>query len=366
MTSINSVSFCGNENKKEKVKNKGALAGFAASTLVSGVVSYPQKGALEFAKKTSKLSKKDSVELSKAMQKSLKDSGLAEKGVKIFNVQETNGLGGYFKTIFKKSQELVKKIENKDFKNILKDFYTVDKDFLEIDKKDKRAFEALKEEVASKGVVKHIEKRSKDVADGIKNLGAQSMMTIFQNGANACYLPGANKIILPSKSLRTSVFHEMGHALNANGNVILKCLQKSRNLTRGIPGLVLLISLLNKRPQGSEKVDTSTVKGKIQNVSDKIKNNAGLITALSMAPMVFEEGLASLRGQGIAKNLLKEGMLSKELLKKIKMGNLAGFTSYALALVGAVAATEVAIKVKDGIQKRHEDKIIQKMQIHQG
>ena len=88
-----------------------------------------------------------------------------------------------------------------------------------------------------------------------------------------------------------------------------------------------------------------------------------------MAPMLLEEGLASLRGQNLAKNLVKDGTLSKELFKKIKLTNLGGFTSYATAILAAIVTCEVAIKVKDKIQQKYEDKKMRKnlvCEAHQG
>ena len=89
-----------------------------------------------------------------------------------------------------------------------------------------------------------------------------------------------------------------------------------------------------------------------------------------MAPMLLEEGLASLRGQNLAKNLVKEGTLSKELFKKIKLTNLGGFSSYATAILASIITCEVAIKVKDKIQQKYEEKRALKLektlQAHQG
>lgn len=188
-------------------------------------------------------------------------------------------------------------------------------------------------------------------------------------GLNACYLPKANKIITPDKHLQTSVFHEIGHALNANGNILTKGLQKCRPLAKFVPTIVLLVSLLNKTPKNANNSEENKSEGILKKTANGIKNHAGLISGLAIAPIVIEEGLASLRGQKLAKGLVKEGKLSKELFKKIKLTNLGDFTSYASLLVATVIAINAAIKAKDKAQQKYEDKIMAKNNtryLHQG
>lgn len=354
---ISPVSFCGNKEKKQKIKNKGFIRGQMANGAIATAASLPTVGILQAMKKVSKVSKKEIDDLSIASQKGLELTGLKQKGVEIFSIQEDPELktkmkdligcaGKLYKSIFSKNDELIEQCAEEAKKSLERLFENA--------KEDQEAMDALKTEILSSKKLKNgIPEMNEAIAQNIANMQA---LTMFKNGSNACYLPHANKIILPSKTLRTSVFHEMGHAMNNNGGMIMKALQKCRPLAKIVPGAVLMVSLLNKRPKNSEKVDTSTLKGKMQNVADKTKKHAGLITGLAMLPMVLEEGIASLRGQGVAKKLVSEGSLSKELFKKIKATNFGGFASYALAATGAVAACELAIKIKDNIQKKYEEK----------
>jgi len=72
--------------------------------------------------------------------------------------------------------------------------------------------------------------------------------------------------------------------------------------------------------------------------------------------MLAEEGLASLKGGNVAKNLFKDGKLSKELLNKVRISNISNFAGYLALAAGAVLGTKLAIKVKDKAQAKYEAK----------
>ena len=354
----------------KKIKNKGFLRGQYAGSIAATPLTLLSSVAVSQMRKTSEISKKDSIDLSIATQKALKKSGLADKGVKVFKVKEVDFLGD------------LKKLYSTFAKMIKGEDIDIDLDQLEnltslikIRKEDIKPASAFAEELKNNKLLKSLMNSKAFKNEDIKPDEfllpiANKQLLQFKMGMNACFLPKANKVLIPDKHLQTSVFHELGHALNANGNVLLKALQKCRPLAKLVPVMVLITSLLNKRPKNSQKLENDTTKNKIQNVKDGIKNNAGLITGLSMAPMLLEEGLASLRGQNLAKSLVKEGALSKELFKKIKLTNLGGFTSYATAILAAIITCEVAIKVKDKIQQKYEEKralkIAKALQAHQG
>ena len=235
-------------------------------------------------------------------------------------------------------------------------------------RKDKKALNALQTEVNANvakrmGKMKHmpeeIQQTIKSSLESLSGLMAKMQGMMFKTGSNACYLPNANKIITPDKTLQTSIFHEMGHALNNNGGIIMKTLQKARPVAMALPGIILLASILNKRKVNDEQLPTDS---KFQRLKDGIKRNAGKLTALAMLPVVAEEGIASLRGGKIAKGLFKDGKLTKEILNKVRLTNLGGFATYALSLIGAVATVKLAIKVKDNIQAKHEAKVDAKYQ----
>lgn len=333
---INSVQVNQNEKTKKpkKIKNKGFMRGNLAATAVSIPTSIASIGLIKGMRKASKISKGDSIELAKATQEALKQSGLAEKGVKVFKINEMS-----FKDIMKLGP----------FEGMYQ-------------KGDRKALRAFGEEVLSQHKwLKNIIGDEIQDPKMLENLGHLTGLQ-FKIGANACYLPKANKIVTPSKHLQTSVFHEMGHALNSTGKGILKGMQKIRPLAMIAPAVILTVSLLNKRKVDDE---TSAKDSKLQKAKDFVKRNAGKLTALAFAPMVIEEGMASLKGQKLAKNLVKDGKLSKELLKKVRGTNAIGFASYVLTAATAVISAKVAIKVKDKIQAKYEAKQLA-MQAHQG
>ncbi len=347
MTKISNLPSVQGENQK-KTKNKGVIRGYMLGTLASAPVALGNFGAVFGMRKLSEIGENDSFAIREAASKALENSGLAQKGVEIITVKEEDLISKAFAAL-----------KNKNIRDIDIDLSTSEG--------DRAAIGALANEVKENKLWKFISKLFKDnkeVSDAYEEAIDSKAKQVFQQikiGLNACFIPNSNKILVPDKHLQTSVFHEIGHAMNANGSVFLKALQKCRPLAKFVPAAVLLISLLNKRPKKSEKLDNTTTKNKLQNTADVIKDNAGLITGLSMLPMLLEEGIASLRGQNLAKNLVKEGSLSKELFKKIKLTNLGGFASYATAIAAAIVTCEMAIKIKDKIQKKHEAKVLEKV-----
>lgn len=332
-----------------KYRNKGFNRAQLAQTAVVLPSSILSLGILAKMKKVSQITQEDSVALSKAVQAGLKKSGLYKKGVRVYKIQEA----------------VLPKLKDLDFKSLQdiessEALKSLSKSF-KISKGDIKAVFALTKEFSSNKLMKRIfsNKSVKKYVD-FKTFVASSVkrqVVQLKLGLNAFFLPNANKIVTPSKSLQTSVFHEMGHAMNANG--ILKGLQKIRPVGLILPGVILTLSLLNKH---KAKDDINPNDSKIQQGKDFVKKHAGLLTGLAFVPMVLEEGIASLRGQGIAKKLVSEGKISKELFKKVKLTNLCGFSSYALTAITAVAAAKIGIAVKDKVQEKYEAKKMAKLE----
>ena len=320
--------------KEPKMRNKGFFRSQYAAGLLALPASAVNFGIIGGMRKVSQLSKEDTAQLTHAARKGLHESGLYEKGVRTYKINEIS-LVQTLKKIYKSPAKAL---------DIL----------FKVNKKDNPALNVIKEELRSGKRYKNVlKKHGSDIAELYAENSAKAGSLMYKFGLNAGYFPHANKIITPNKSLQTSVFHEMGHALNNNGGIILKSLQKMRPVSTFAPAVILLMSLLNKRKTTDEtnKNDSAMQKG-----ADFVKRNAGKLTALSFLPMVAEEGIASLRGQGIAKKLVKEGTLSKDLFKKIKLTNLGGFSTYALAAAVAVVTTKLAISIKDKIQAKYEAK----------
>ena len=168
----------------------------------------------------------------------------------------------------------------------------------------------------------------------------------FKHGANAAFFPDANEVVVNSKNLYTSVYHEIGHAMNKNGNFFTKALQKARVLTPFgvsiIAPIVLAVGLLHK----VNKTKPQNEKGKVEKTLDFVSENAGKLTLASYAPMLAEEGLASIRGLKLASK-----HLPKDVIKKLGFNYMKAWGTYAL-LAGAVAGgvalgINVANKIKN-------------------
>ena len=360
---MSSVSFKSTPARAEqpKYRNKGYIRGQWAYSLAATPVSLVSVPALKLMKNASKLSKENSLQLSKAIPAALDKSGLGAKGVKTYTITEKPMMKGFLKKLSK----LFSSKNNPE--TVFSDLEKAAKKFMTYSKEDEGALNVIKTELQSSKRFKRLSKipMFNEMKDSIAEIGAKVNGLIFKEGMNAAYFPKANAIITPSKSLRTSIFHEMGHAMNANGGIILKSLQKMRPMASIVPAIVLADALLNKRKTTDEKLENNSVGNVIQNVRLGVKKHAGLISAAAMLPMVVEEGIASLRGQKLAKGLVKDGILSKDLFKKIKLTNLGGFTTYAATMVGIGLATKVAVDVKDTIQAKYEQKKLAKFQAKQ-
>ncbi len=315
-------------------KNKGAVRAYAASKLFRAPTMMLSAAGLYAFKKFNDYKPNDTVELNGAIDEALKQTGLYDKGVRVLQMEEKSLEGGI--------SGVIKSLKNPPFTA-----------------KDKPVLDIIKNNVGKCGPVKRIlNSQNKTIANVGKNFVDFSVNTlggIFKFGLNACYMQGENKVIIPDKTFQTSVFHEMGHAMNFNDKGIFKKLSKSRALGKLAP-LVLLVSLLNKRKTTDE---ISSNDSKVQKGADFIKRNAGKLTALALLPKLLEEGVASLRGGKVAKGLMEDGKLSKELLSKVKRINAYGFSTYLIGMFASVAAIKTAIHIKDKIQAKDELKTTQ-------
>lgn len=338
-------------HKKKKAKNKGFIIAQNTHSLITTAATVACIPITKLAKKASLISKDESLELLNAANKGLKQTGLADKNAEIFKIHEVPLEKGTIKKSVKNVFNLVKAVIKKDEKSIDKissDFKNLTEKLLTYTKDDQKALGAINNEFKTA-----LLKGAKD--DGafeIPQILINALAFPVKSGSNAFCLSKTNKIIIPDKSLQTTVFHEMGHALNANSGAITKGLQKCRGLSKQIPQLILLISLLNKTKTTDEtdKSDSIFKKG-----SNFIKRNAGKLAFITSLPTVLEEGIASLRGQKVAKNLVKEGSLSKDLYKKVKISNLAGFSTYLIAALAFGWGVKKAVEVKDKIQEKNEN-----------
>ena len=179
----------------------------------------------------------------------------------------------------------------------------------------------------------------------------------FNEGSNAVYIDGGKKgkaVIVSEKQLHNNVFHELGHAMNANGNVITKSLFKSKILSPyGVPLImpILLANALWHKDSDKNKND--------EKIMDKTRNflakHAVGLTALSLAPMVAEEGLASIRGLRAASKYLP-----KESVRKLGWNYSKAFMTYVLLSGGITLGVDLGIKLANKIKTdAHNKKIMQ-------
>lgn len=159
----------------------------------------------------------------------------------------------------------------------------------------------------------------------------------FIEDSGICFAKSSNKIILPKNNHILGMFHEMGHAL-VNSSSFGKIISKSRNAF-GLCVPIYLISMLKtKKAQGEEP------KNKIDKAGDFVKNNAGKLAFLSFAPLLLDEGLATIKGNKIAKEVLGEN-----LAKKVAKANKLGFSTYALLATCTSFGLFLSTKIKDKI-----------------
>lgn len=157
-------------------------------------------------------------------------------------------------------------------------------------------------------------------------------------GRNAGYSPLTNSIIIPDGKMQSSVFHEMGHAMNYKFSKALKYLQLSRFPLKQVSLPIVLAGICTsiKEPAEDGKLSTG------DKVKNFIHNNAGKLVFATTIPALLEEAIATKKGNKIAKKILPE-----EMFKSVKNSNKYGFLTYAFSAVLAGLSTTLAVKLKD-------------------
>lgn len=294
-------------------KNAGVLDGILVNGLGGTVATYAIGQTFSpISKMINKGISADKIEiLNNAFDSTFERTGMAKKGVTVLRADNTKGC-----------TDLLNKIGEHAKNNKIVAFI---RKFVP----DKNAFD---EAISSRA-------RNK--------IGAA--INSVKDGRNAFYTPDAKIIMLPQKGKgpQLSCFHELGHSLNHLSSKFSNILRKTRQPSV-LLGIALTISALSLK---SEKNAVDENGEKKKGVRQFIKNNVGIIAAASYLPTVIEEGLASLKGQKLAKDALKS---APDLLKKVRLSNLAGFGSYVAMAVATGLVAELAVKVKDKAQKEHD------------
>lgn len=139
-------------------------------------------------------------------------------------------------------------------------------------------------------------------------------MGMIKKGLNACYNPKNKHILVSTEGHYSSVFHEIGHALNNNSNGFMKVLQKARRISPKmlpIAGLgTLAVGLFHK------KNDTQQKQKKI-NILDFIHNNTSKIMFTIFCPVMLEETVASFKGIQLAKKYLSKAQRQQHIKNNV-------------------------------------------------
>ena len=331
----------GIHNSQPKTKNKGYLRATYAQSLAALPTAALSLGAMGLMNKVGNISKEDTITIKRSVSRAIKDTGLKDDGVKAVFVEASNAksLKGIVKTIIN--------LYNQPSKNDQKAMKIIVKETKETIRKNKIAqiyMKQLDELVGDDATMKTT------VNEIVEKASSLPIMAQIKTASNACYLPYAKAVLVPDKKLITSGFHEIGHALNANKSKFWSFVQNNRKACMAATGIISTIALLTK----TKATDETPAKG-TEKVGHFVKKNAGILTFASMIPVIAEEAMATIKGNKIATK-----MLDANLLKRVKIGNALGLSTYILGAIGAAVSITAAVKVKDSIQAKHEEKVAQK------
>ena len=135
-----------------------------------------------------------------------------------------------------------------------------------------------------------------------------------------------------------AIFHEFGHAVNAYSNDYKTILQKVKSIRKTIP-FIFFSAFLTER-----KNNPVTQKDKAVN---KLKDNCGILAAAVSVPTLIEEGLASVNGAKLAKNVFDE-----EMIKKVNKNNLKAWSTYMLSTVLYGTTIQAGVYIKDKMYEK--------------
>ena len=189
---------------------------------------------------------------------------------------------------------------------------------------------------------------------GIKNSFQRRMkdnyFETFKNGANAAFFPKNNECVVHTERLYDNIFHELGHAMNKNGNFFTKSLQKARVITPFGASIIAPIALATALFHKVDKTKPKEQKGFLEKTNDFIAEHAVGLTALSYVPMLAEEGLASIRGLKAVKP-----HVTKEVFGKLAKNYAIAWGTYGLIAAGVTAGVAAGIALAKHIRNSASD-----------
>ena len=276
-TTVNKVE----QPKGIKVQEKGSIRALAASQAVTLATLPVGIGAVAGMQKVAKsLSPEQIKVLNETADRLIKETKLADKGVKIHNVVSA-GL---------------------NFTTLPDSVYDVINQYSAIANGKNAAF--------------------------LNN----DMKDIFGN-----VLHEKNSIIINREKLPTAVFHEIGHAFNYNSSKFWKAMQGVRTPAMLIAAGLALFGAVTKKAEAEDGKELTAG----QKAKNFVRDNAGILASLSMLPVIAEESMASIRAaKWASKNLTKD--LAKKVNRSNIFGAIS-YTVAAVGLALA-AQTAVKVK----------------------
>ena len=309
-----------NENSNGAVSAVGGIAaGWASYKYLPKIVQRPY-GRYIFGE-LDKLTKEENNMYWNAAHKALRTSGLQEKGVELINLNSKSNIDSVTQDLFVKSTKNAQKTLNKIMK--------------------KQNIPTSQTKTGAKATIQTVTKprpRWKYILFGPSGEDKlKGALKDVSEGQNAFFHTASKNIYVNNDKMGFSVFHEMGHAVNANSTTGKKILSYGRHFTAFMVPILLATALIKKRKPENE-AEPNNVKRK----KNFLKDNIGLITFGCLTPTLVEEGLASINGAKLAKNVL-----NPEQLRKLNITNAKAWSTYFVGAVLASVLAQFAVKIKD-------------------
>jgi len=180
---------------------------------------------------------------------------------------------------------------------------------------------------------------SKKIKELLKN---QQILTYSAiQGKNAFFNKLTNEITYNKDKMPLPTFHEIGHAMNRYYSKTGNFLQHKKYFSNKYAGMVALLALFAPAKCSQKENNQQSTEDK---AIGKFRDYSGLIAAGISVPTVIEEGMASFKGNKLAKQLL-----NPDLYKKVKKNNLLGFATYATSAIITGLATYAGVELKNTV-----------------
>lgn len=171
-------------------------------------------------------------------------------------------------------------------------------------------------------------------------------------GMNAFFSPKRKSVTYNKNYMPAAVYHEIGHAKNHFQSKIGKTLQRMSMFMQSYgragktASVISFLTILapSKTEQSMHPMTEDDKK------LAAVRKYGPALAALPYMPTLIEEGMASYKGEKLAKQLL-----SPELLKRARKSNVYGFMTYLLTPAIWGVGTYLGVKAKDVIVKNDEN-----------